>query len=129
MFGGLLVVLLVVTFQSPAVDALTGTWVSTIQPPSGEAPAMAPRLNFVRQDGKLLVSVDDRKAQMEVTTFTGSPGEVVGLVKLPSAGGGERMLIVRTVGPERLRCELFVSYPAPRAASNFVYAEVFRREK
>jgi hypothetical protein len=128
MFSGLLLTLLVV-FQASAADALTGRWVSTVKPAPGEAPAMASGLSFARKNGIFLLSLDGTKAPIEVTTFQGAPGEVVGLVKLPSAGGGERMLIVRTVGPERLRCELFVSYPAARAASNFVYAEVFRREK
>jgi hypothetical protein len=110
----------------PTAPAFLGRWVSTAKVVPGEAPAMPRSLIIERQDTGLAISMEGVAAKVGLTTFSGSTkDDFVAIARLSNS----RTLIVRSLGLDQLRCELFVEFSGSRSENNFVHGEIFKREK
>lgn len=111
-------------------EALLGTWASTTVPRRGEAPAIAPTFEIRARDNKLVIVLAGKGEEpTEPVVFRASGSEYILLVRARGViGSADRTLVIRPIGPDELRFEVFTEY-SPNSNRNFFYAETFKRVK
>jgi len=126
----LLLTILTASLAVPAnsLDAMAGKWTSTVKPGPGEAPAISPSFTIQIADGNATVSLSGEKEAHQVTVFEAEKGQPFLVFRTPHSRGGTRLIIIRPIGPNQIRFEMFVErlQGKPR---NFYYAEVFTQDR
>ena len=107
-----------------SIGALAGKWKSTVVPPKGEGPMIAPEMTIETKGNDVMVTMGAKGSPVTATNL----GDGFLILKM-SMGGGMATIIVRPAEAGRVRVEYFVEYPSGSRSRNFYYAEVFARGK
>lgn len=110
-----------------ALTSLAGKWISTVQVPRGEAPAISPSFTVEVKGDTAIVVLEGGKERYAATPYDGEKGQCFLVLTTPDLRGGSRLVIVRTLEPGRVRFEVFVQRTRAGKSMNFYYAEVFKK--
>lgn len=106
---------------------LLGSWVSTVKPGAGEAPAISPTFSIEARDAKVVVVFPNTPLPVDATMFRVPPTGTLLMLEPPITQAGRRIIILRLLTVNELKFELFVEYSGERAKQNFYYSETFKR--
>jgi hypothetical protein len=115
---------------APSVQALTGTWVSTVTPPPPSAPIIPATLQIDAAAGAVSVIHGERRTAVQVFVAGGPGMSAVGPTLRFKAGDQANApgVTIRPAGPDRIEVE-YLFEPAGSSSTGRKYVETFTRKK
>lgn len=115
---------------APSVQALVGSWTSSVTPPPGSAPIIAPTLQIEVADGAVFATHGGRRTAVQVFVASGPGMSAVGPTLRFKAGdqANAPSVMIRPAGPDRVEVE-YLFEPAGSSSTGSKYVETFVRKK
>ena len=110
--------------------SLVGKWTTTVVPEPGNAPVIAPSFAIESKDGKIFVTFERQPQPADATAFVPrgtAPADDISLllIKYPPAATSTRRIMIRPLGGNQVRCEMYIEFADGRPG--LYYAEVFKK--